>query len=411
VVGAHLVAAALVAVGTVNLWKVDAIQSVVPVDLTLGAMGAALLVTLFGMGSIGSGKGWSPFIVGFALFTPALLWTSLDHPYSVSKVQSLFTINLLCLVAPLVSLNDRRRVAFVRVAAVLAVGVSLLTLASGTDAANMSGRIQLADGNPIALGRVACIGIVVFAAAIIRRNHRLASLIGLGICAAAAVATGSRGPLGAAVVAIAVIVLASPHNRRAALASTAMLAVGSWYAVRYFAPNESVQRLADATGGATDAVRVKLATESLHIWWDHWFGVGWGDLGRHLSADAIFAIQGDAQYPHNMLLETAAEGGIFAIVGLVVLLVASWRRLRPLASSTTGSALLGLWVLAVGSAMTSSDLVGNRFVFLMVGVGLSCATSPARLQTYSRSPSRTETLPPRRPHATSATPEHRRTRP
>jgi hypothetical protein len=356
------------------------------------------------------GQGWTPAVVGFALFTPALLVTSLDHPYSVSKVEALFTINVLCVLAPLVVLTShQRRAAVVRVAGVLAVGVSLLVLASGTSSLSMSGRIQLADGNPIALGRVACIGLVVFATAIIRRRHRLLSLVGLGICAAAAVSTGSRGPLGAAVVAVAVIVLASPHNRLAALASTAMLGVGAWYSVKYFAPNESIQRLADATGGATDTVRVKLATESLHIWWDHWFGVGWGDLGRHLSTDATFAIQGDTQYPHNMLLETAAEGGICAIVGLTVLLVASWRRLRSTTSGATGSALLGLWVLAVGSAMTSSDLVGNRLVFLMVGVGLSVATSPPTSPTCSPTPSRTETLPPRRPLGTSATPVPRRT--
>jgi O-antigen ligase len=94
-------------------------------------------------------------------------------------------------------------------------------------------------------------------------------------------------------------------------------------------------------------------------------------LGDYLSLDAISTVQGDAQYPHNMILEVLAEGGVLALIGLAVLLTISWKRLRKNSADLGGQITLGLWLLAFGSAMTSSDIVGNRFVWVMIGVGLS----------------------------------------
>src|SRR5574337_408675 len=156
--------------------------------------------------------------------------------------------------------------------------------------------------------------------------------------------------------------------------------------------------MVDAGGASVDVARQHLATESLAIWWEHPLGVGWGDLGEHLSSQATISLMGDAQYPHNILLEVSVEGGILGLLGLVVLLVASLRRLLTIRHSVTGSALLGLWVFALAGAMTSSDVVGNRLVFLMIGVGLSVpivATSPSTSTRSPPTPSQTESTRPR----------------
>lgn len=369
--------AVIAVLGTVNLWKVPALQDAIAVDLTLLSSILAVLVTVVALFArrLTVAKSWAPLFIGFGLFVPALLTTSFRTTYSVTKSESLFTLCLLAVFAPMVTLGRQApRVWFLRSLGLLSVALSAWLLVAGNQAAS-AGREQLDGANPIGLGRVSAIGVVIFAICALRMDgaKRATTAVLLVLCGVAAVSTGSRGPVGAAVAAVALVSLLKTGERKPVrtFLSLSLVGIGAWQAVTFFAPTSSLERLTQATGGASDDARINLAKESVQIAWNHWGGVGWGDLGDYLSLDAISTVQGDVQYPHNMILEVLAEGGVLALIGLAVLLAISWKRLRKNSADLGGQITLGLWLLALGSAMTSSDIVGNRFVWVMIGVGLA----------------------------------------
>lgn len=373
-----LCAGAVVFVSTVNMWKTEELRNLVPVDLTLlsivlaGMLVAGALIVRRGV----VGPGFGPFVLGFALFTPALLVTSFDNPYSVLKTQVLFTLTPFVMLSAMVLVNThQRRTWFLRGTAALGVAVSALLLTTGVNSAISDGRLQLDDANPISVGRTACLGLVVLGIGALRwqGKSRLAAICGASLCAVAAAATGSRGPLVAAVagIAIATVMAGSRRHRIRSILGLGLAGAALVEVVIALAPPSSVARLLAAQGGESDVVRGGLASETLSISWDNWAGVGWGDLGSYYSTNVRSDIQGWAQYPHNLPLEVLAEGGLIALIGLLILLVVSFRRLARFAVDVPGQMMLALWLLAVGSAMTSSDVIGNRIVWAMIGVGLT----------------------------------------
>lgn len=370
-------ASALAVLGTVNLWKVSSVQDRFPVDLTLAAAAlvAALIASslVFGVGRL-EGRSWIPLTFAFATFLPATIPTSEANPYSVQKVSALFTSILLVLAAPTILLiTAQRRRIFLLVVTGIGFVLSAWLIVGGSTA--VSGRVQIDNGNPIALGRMTAVAFVTCAVAALgfRGRRRWVAVTGMAISAVATVSTGSRGPLAAAVIGVLLVVLLSRHHRSrlVTVAGLVSLTVAAGVAVSQFAPEGSLDRIGDATGGASDAFRGHLISESLAVILAHPEGVGWGLLGDHLSSSARSATQGYTQYPHNVLLEVAAEGGLLALVGLIVLLWVSWRRMRTAAVTPVGQALLAVWVMSVVSAMTSSDVIGNRLMWMMIGIGIA----------------------------------------
>ena len=365
---------AVAMVGTVNLWKVQTLQDLVPLDLTLVAILAAILAVLSAVVSRGLRieKHWLLLVVSFLLFVPPALWANPNSPYSTSKVQNLFTVVLLVVAAPMMLVTtDRRRSILVAVLAGLGLALSCALLLAGS--ATVEGRVEIDSANPISLSRIACLSFVILGVAALRWHGiaRLSALTGMALSVVGAVSTGSRGPVASAVAAVLLVALLTRrHQSRAAVTGGVIgLAVAVWQAISQFAPDSALERY--ATAGFADAQREHLLTESALVAFRHPWGVGWGNLADYLSAQAIIPIQGRTQYSHNVIAEVAAEGGVLALLGLVIVLVASWRRLYAAANTVTGQALLAAWVLAVGSAMTSSDITGNRLMWMMIGVGLA----------------------------------------
>jgi O-antigen ligase len=370
-----LSATAVALMGTINLWKVSTIQSRIPIDLTLAATVLAACLTLgtWGLHGLRVERRWVPLVVGFAAFTPALFATTGENAYSVQKSQGLFTLCLLSAAAPMLLLtNQQRRRSFLKVLACLGLAFATWLLLGGS--ADPSGRMQIDAANPIALSRVACLAFVILGIAALRSKgtRRLLALAGVTLSAVAAVSTGSRGPFASAVVAVVLVTLLTKREggRAGTIVSLVVLALAAWQSVAQFAPTSALDRIA-AAQGAGDFDRIRLLAESGQIFLEHPLGVGWGNIGDYLSVSARIPDQGLQQYPHNVFAEVAAEGGILALAGLMILLVASWRRLRTAATTPQGQALLALWILAVGSAMTSSDVLGDRLMWMMIGVGLA----------------------------------------
>jgi O-antigen ligase len=127
-------------------------------------------------------------------------------------------------------------------------------------------------------------------------------------------------------------------------------------------------------------------TQAVDVAWHHPLGVGLGNLYRHVEVTGSAVNQGIRQYPHNILLEAAAEGGWIALVALLYVLFVSGRLLWRDASDGVGRAAIALFAFAISNAMLSSDLVGNRLVWVSIGMALALAlrnatVPPARSTT------------------------------
>jgi O-antigen ligase len=233
------------------------------------------------------------------------------------------------------------------------------------------GRAALPGGNPIWLAR----GAVVAAIAVMARREWWAPLrVALvGIAAYLVFASGSRGPIIAALVVAGAAVgyrLVSAL-RQVRLPRSFALGVGLVMTVVILAALgalDSVDRLRQSrlvegfslTAIARDenvlsrGVAVRSAIETFQ---DH------PVLGAGLGG---FAESGARQYPHNLVVEVAAESGLIG-VALLLLAVALSARVRR--GDGTGSLLLAFYGL---SALMSGDL-GTNAAFAAVGLAPSLA--------------------------------------
>jgi len=117
--------------------------------------------------------------------------------------------------------------------------------------------------------------------------------------------------------------------------------------------------------------RTQLWIDSLELAVARPLGVGFGDLYGNIPLTVWAESTGVTQYSHNVLLEAAVEGGWIALLGLVGVLLLSARSLLRGVGANGGRLLLALWVYALVNAMFSSDLVGNRLVWVSVGAGFA----------------------------------------
>jgi O-antigen ligase len=104
-------------------------------------------------------------------------------------------------------------------------------------------------------------------------------------------------------------------------------------------------------------------------------------LGHGTGSWPVLAGRGDQKsYPHNLFLEIVAENGL---VGLILFLALLWVAFRPvslerLRRDPQALCAMMLFANALLNAMTTADLVGNRAVFMMLGVLALFAIRPVR---------------------------------
>ena len=96
-----------------------------------------------------------------------------------------------------------------------------------------------------------------------------------------------------------------------------------------------------------------------------------GDFAQNsFVADGLANAQGDA-YAHNLFAEAFAEGGLFALIGVLVVGIVAILRLQRLSGDPYDAALLGTLLFWVLNAQVSSDVVGNRFMWISIVCALS----------------------------------------
>lgn len=199
--------------------------------------------------------------------------------------------------------------------------------------------------------------------------------------AMAVVQSGSRGPLAAALVAFVLVGGSSLTPRRGRqfriLAVLATPPLAWWFLNRSgeFGAERITRMLTAGGDDVSVGARIRLIQAALRTAAHHPTGVGWGALVDHLEPTEPLDT-GWRQYPHNLLVETLADGGWFAALALAGFLAVGLWRMRKLASSVDGAVWAALAVFFVLNAMVSGDINDNRAMFAAVALAWAFTANP-----------------------------------
>jgi hypothetical protein len=303
-------------------------------------------------------------------------FTAAATAYGASKTQAMLIVLPLAMSAPLLVIRTRqeRRAFLWTFVLVNGVGV-LLTLPHAL--AGTPGRIGIqGEGGPIVAGRAA--GVVVLAAltVVLRSAHKhralAVSVSALALAAASLVLIegASRGPFLATLLAAVVLVGRSwsrgsdgagrrpaiPWLTLGALAGTGLLV---WRLLADRLPTRLTTSMQD------DTARRYLFSEAWRSGAEQPLGNGWGAFPETVG-------QSGRVYPHNAFLELWTEGGWAIAVLFVVLVLVGLSRLWA-TEGQEAPLLVALLVFGLANAAVSGDLVANRPLFVLVGIGLAAA--------------------------------------
>ncbi|MCH8613720.1 O-antigen ligase family protein [Arsenicicoccus dermatophilus] len=339
----------------------------IPVDLTILA-GAVVLVVVLWTLAVRRRPGGSPvpLLLWFATLTSGLLSSSSpENTYASQKVIHVFVLAPLCVMGGLVLLDSPRgRRSWLR--SVVAVGFVTIALAL-VDPAGSTSRLYSEGGSTIGLGRAAGGALVVLlTVALTRRKHREFALLLAFVAGYVVLRTASRGPVLASVLAVLAVVALSRTSGRIwrTLLVLLLLALGGAWA----ASGGADSRLFE-TAGASAEMRGMLLRYAVDAALHHPLGIGWGGLYDYMGFATLDS--GYVQYPHNVIVEVASEGGWAAgaatCAALAVALGRQWRH-QALPGELAMTALLLFGLL---NALVSGDVNGNRGLWVAIGAALA----------------------------------------
>jgi len=287
--------------------------------------------------------------------------------YAGAKVQLFLAQNVLLLLAGvLIARNAARFDMYLTLALGLAVASAVLLVQqflSGTAEDLYSGRFtNSVDINPILAGRQAATGILIAVSFVLaaRANWlRTVALAALPLLGISLLAAGSRGPVLALVVGLLVLVSLSLADKRvrARLLTVAAAASVAVAIVPLLVPGEAIERSTSFLIGSQEGVssngRLELWGRAVDAFLEQpLLGLGTGGFAE---LEPVF------QYPHNILLESAAELGVVGLVAVAVLLAA------------TAARLSAVWRSSVGATRAHTALTGGFFAAGLVNALLSDA--------------------------------------
>jgi O-antigen ligase len=281
-------------------------------------------------------------------------------------------IAIVLLIAPTVFVDPSRSIVLLLVLlGVIAFAMCLALLLVGVQ--GNVGRTHIQGLNPIATARVTALLPVVALSAVAYYWSSIArwrvALFGVAVLGAfATVVTGSRGPIVSALVALIfllpVLYRAGKMNGRLFWALAAFGAAMVLVFGRFSIPGLDRVLSADTAG------RDLLYSESLRILAENPRGIGWGNLADQIQFPSQ-AIEGRL-YSHNVFLEIGVEGGWIALLAtLAVVAVALRVAYKHAINGNAGTPLVyAALVFNLANAQFSSDIVGNRLLWLFLGLAL-----------------------------------------
>jgi O-antigen ligase len=302
--------------------------------------------------------------------------------YGGLKTKLFILENVTLLVGGILIAESRKHLDLFLVLTLVVAGLSatllLYRLLRGDVQALFDSRFTISSElNPIQLGRESAQGLIIGVYALIA--SRRGSLRALALCLSPAlgvslIAAGSRGPVLGALVGLVVLLALTLKERETRL--RLIFFVGSGLAVAVLAaqilPGQSISRslsfLTGSGSGLSSTGRYALWSEAQSLFVDHpLFGIGTG---------GFFAADGVNHYPHNLLVEVAAELGFVGLALLLAFLVSSgaslaraWR--ESSGEDRSGAAVVAaLFAAALVNSLFSGDIQTNAGLWLAAGLGL-----------------------------------------
>jgi len=302
-------------------------------------------------------------------------------PYASAKLELFLAQNLPLLLAGMLTASSRglfRRYVLIALGLALANGALLgLRLSSGNAQAVYSARFTISESfAPIQAGRLAAEGVlysIMLVLAARDGRSRVFGLVSLPFLAIALLGSGSRGPTLALLLASLTLVALSMRERQT---RTRLLVVAAGVAAALLAavvivPADAVSRSTSfLLGNSGD-----LASNGRSLLWDlagHLFathplaGVGLGGFALYNPIE---------QFPHNILLEAAAELGIVGlavVAGVLVLAfataIAAWRLTSESDDRFDAALVAALLVAATTNAMLSDAIESTGGLWLAIGL-------------------------------------------
>lgn len=338
--------------------------SALPVDLTLVA-GAGVLVGVVLCLTTPERRFPNPALTLSVLLTTALAIGLLRQPlndYAVAKRLDVLIVLPICLFAGMLLLDSRtsRRL---WLALTLVYGPVVIVLALINPSPLADGRLWPDGGSTIGVGRTCGAALVLAWCLILARRRRRLAVALFPVLFLGLVLSESRGPIAAALAAMAVMTLCSAkHARRTALLAASGLAATLLVALAL--KPERLTSLSDASA----SIRFKLWEQTFSLSVVHPLnGIGWGNLYRYQEPDERL-ITGVVQYPHNVVLEVASEAGLLALAALILFVVLAFRALWVAARhDVVELGMLGLLVFFLMNALASGDIGSNRELWVALG--------------------------------------------
>lgn len=281
---------------------------------------------------------------------------------------------------------------------VAAVGALVLLVRFGGGTAEvLPGRYSISpEDDPIGLARGAAEGLLIAVYLLLSRRSATTRLWAIGVLpalAVAVVASGSRGPVVGLTLGLVVLLALTATNERARrrLLLVAGAGLAAVIAVGQIVPTSTLSRSLEVIVSSGTNLSSNGRSE---LWADAWESFVEDPL-TGLGTGGFATLRSDELYPHNFLLEGAAELGIagaLALLGLVlwvlVRITRAWSAARD-EERLLAAVVAGLFSMAVVNALFSSALPNNKAVWLWGGVaaGLSARLLGDRSRHLRSSPS------------------------
>lgn len=288
---------------------------------------------------------------------------------------------------------------FLTLAVALAGAVVLTHNLSSNDAAQVfTARYTIGTTyNPIWVGRTAAIGVLISLALILGGFSKRASLVGyvcLPFLTVALLASGSRGPVVALLAGLVVLVGLVIQNRqlRRRLAQIALGVGAAVVIAALIVPSSAVDRSASFLFGNASGLssngRTQLWTKALSLFYSHfWTGIGTGGFADYAPLGI--------SYPHNIVLEAAAELGVLGMAVLIAFLFLAlrtafrvWREATSHEDRVAGALILSILVATVLNSLLSDAIETTDTLCLVVGLayGLYARARAQSLDSRGSSP-------------------------
>ena len=369
---------------------------------------------VFGWIVVGLAFGWSSELARRVrgVLTKPLVWLSVallglmllrlpastDSTYAHLKVELFVMSNLALLLAGIVLGTRHRTVELFLILLLLIDAVSgLLVIREFGQPAAAVDRFTLPQEGIISLGAQGAEGVMVSTYLMLRGSTPWRRMLGtclLPVTFVSLLASGSRGPVlgGAAGLVALLVLLARSRTSAVRLLALAVLFVVSFVAVLQIVPSGAAHRSLSTITGTKSGLASNGRNQLWSAGWSAFvnhpaLGIGTGSFatyGRQLVCPGPGC---QDKYPHNILLETAAELGIVGlfltaaiIVAGGVLLLRVWRRGDP-DLRATASIVFSLYLAAAITSMLTSDITGHAEIWLLGGIGLGLSTRLTRRET------------------------------